>query len=205
MPNYQRIFEDGYSYFLTVVTHKRNPILIKNIDLLRESFVISQTKYDYEIEAVVILPDHFHLIITPKIALDYPKIINGIKHHFSKHCNPKFYNHLKQSDSRTKEGYKPIWQKRFYEHTIRDEEDFKMRFHYIHFNPVKHGFVKNVKDWEFSSFKQFVKIGYYNEDWVGFTEKIDFEASAEHLKFNQPNNFFYKLINQQSPIIQKQK
>ncbi|MBU1668793.1 transposase [bacterium] len=76
---------DGYSYFLTVVTHQRNPILIENIDLLRESFRVSKTKYSYKIEAIVILPDHFHLIITPDVFTEYPKIIRAIKYHFSKY------------------------------------------------------------------------------------------------------------------------
>ena len=175
MANYKRVFEDGYSYFLTIVTHQRNPILVKNIELLKESFVYSKTKYKYKIEAVVILPDHFHIIITPEVALDYPKIVRSIKQNFSKNCNPLDYKHLSQSASREKEGYKPIWQKRYFEHTIRDERDFKNRFDYIHFNPVKHKFVTKAKDWEFSSFHKFVKAGYYNQNWANFNEETDYE------------------------------
>ena len=173
MADYRRIFIDGFSYFITIVTHKRNPILVKNIELLRESFRFSQTKYDYEIEAIVVLPDHIHTIINPKFAKDYPQIIGLVKRYFSKRCDERFYNHLSQSQSRTQRGMKPIWQKRYYEHTIRDEEDFKMRFHYIHFNPVKHNFCQKVKDWEYSSFHKFVKLGVYDEDWCDFNENID--------------------------------
>ena len=75
MANYKRIFMDGYSYFITVITHERNPILIENIDLLRESFSVSKIKYRYRIDAIVIMPDHFHMIITPQNAEEYPHII----------------------------------------------------------------------------------------------------------------------------------
>ncbi len=106
MPNYRRVFLNGYCYFLTVVTHKRNPILIDNITLLRESFKVSKEKYNYDIEAVVILKDHFHLMIRPEIAKQYPCIIRQIKQYFSRHCEPHYYQHLTQSKSRIKEGYK---------------------------------------------------------------------------------------------------
>ena len=154
MANYKRIFLDGYSYYLTVVTHKRNPILIDNINLLRESFRVSKRKYRYKIEAIVILPDHFHTIITPKNAKDYPHIVRTIKQHFSKHCDAKYYEHLEQSTSRQKEGYKPIWQKKYFEHTIRDQKDFEEKVKYIYNNPIKHGYVENIKDWKHSSYWQ---------------------------------------------------
>jgi putative transposase len=152
MSNYKRIFMDGYSYFITVVTHERNPILIKNIDLLRESFLVSKQKYLYNIDAIVILPDHFHMIITPKHADEYPHIIRTIKQHFSKHCLAVDYAHLSQSSSREKKGYSLIWQKRFYEHTIRNEKDLIEKMQYIQNNPVKHGYIAEVNRWEYSSF-----------------------------------------------------
>ena len=153
MSNYKRIFLDGYSYYLTVVTHGRNPILIDNIELLRESFAVSKKKYQYCIDAVVILPEHFHVIITPKLSNDYPHIIRTIKQHFSKHCESKYYEHLEQSPSRWKEGYKPIWQKKYYEHTIRNEKDYYEKLNYIYNNPVKHEYVEKIDDWEYSSYK----------------------------------------------------
>ena len=131
--------------------------------------------YEYSIEAIVILPDHFHLIIKPQEARDYPNIIKGVKQYFSKHCDPYYYQHISQSQSRLKAGYKPIWQKKYYEHTIRDDADFELRFDYVHFNPVKHGYVKKVKDWSFSSFHRYVEKGYYDKEWGNFDEEIDFE------------------------------
>jgi len=154
MSKYKRFFIKNHSYYLTVVTHGRNPILIKNIELLRESFADSKRRYSYKIDAIVVLPDHIHMIITPKISTDYPKIIRAIKYHFSKHCSVEEYDFMEQSYSRNRRGYKPIWQKRFYEHTIRDEHDWNKCLNYIYGNPVKHGYVKNIKDWKYSSFRR---------------------------------------------------
>lgn len=175
MSNYKRVFLDGYCYFLTVVTHKRNPILIDNIELLRKSVKSSKEKYPYTIEAIVILPDHLHMMIRPETASQYPQIISRIKQYFSRHCDPMYYRHISQSKSRSKEGYKPIWQKKYYEHSIRDDADYNTRFNYIHYNPVKHGYVTQVKDWQFSSFHQYVNKGYYQKDWGDFTNPVDYE------------------------------
>ena len=152
MPNYKRIFKDGYSYFLTMTTYGRNPILIENIKLLRESFWVSKQNYAYTIDAIVILPDHIHMVITLTNAKDYPKIIRSIKQYFSKRCDPKYYAHYKQSKSRNTEGYLPVWQKRFFEHTIRNEKDLQMTLEYMVNNPVKHGLVEDKSDWPYSSF-----------------------------------------------------
>ena len=145
---------DGYAYFITVVTYERNPILIENIELLRESFVVSKQKYLYTIDSIVVLPDHFHMIITPKSAKEYPHIIRTIKQHFSRHCPKEAYGHLYQSFSREKKGYSLVWQKRFYEHTIRNEKDLLEKMQYIQNNPVKHAYVDEINRWEYSSFYQ---------------------------------------------------
>ena len=154
MANYKRIFLDGYSYFITVVTHQRNPILIDNIELLRQAFKNSKTKYHYQIDAIVILPDHFHMIITPKYAKEYPKIISAIKRYFTRHCEKKYYVHLEQSLSRHERDMKPVWQKRFYEHTIRNEKDMYEKLQYMYHNPVKHRYTNDPKKWQHSSFNK---------------------------------------------------
>lgn len=151
MANYKRIFLDGYSYFITVATHQKNPILIENITLLREAFRYSKEKYTYQIEAIVILPDHFHMIITPQDVKEYPKIISAIKRYFTKYCEPKYFVHLEQSLSRQQRGMKPVWQKRFYEHTIRNDKDMYEKLQYIYHNPVKHCYVKDAREWIYSS------------------------------------------------------
>jgi len=150
MPKYRRIFKDGYTYFLTVNTYQRHPILIENIELLRESFKVSKQKFNYTIDAIVILPDHFHMLITPQIATDYPKIIGTIKSYFSRHCQQS--NNQEQSLSRHKKRYKAIWQKKYYEQTIKNEKDLELHLQYIYNNPLKHGLVEKSEDWVYSSF-----------------------------------------------------
>ncbi len=152
MANYKRVFLEGYSYFITVVTHRRNPILVENLALLRDAFRYSKSKYAYRIDAIVILPDHFHMIISPQNATEYPKIVSSIKRYFSRYCDPKYYADIEQSESRYRRGMKPIWQKRFYEHTIRDEKDFLEKLKYMYENPVKHQYTDDPKYWEYSSF-----------------------------------------------------
>jgi len=150
MANYKRLFIAGYSYYITIVTHRREPILIKNIDILRESFKESKQYYKYQIDNIVILPEHLHMIITPQNALEYPKIIHSIKYNFTKRYKPE--KDIEQSISRYKRKIQPIWQKRYYEHTIRDEKDYIRCIEYIKTNPIKHNLVTNQEDWEYSSF-----------------------------------------------------
>jgi len=149
MAQYKRIFLDRHSYYLTIVTHGRNPILIENIELLRESFRESKRYFKYTIDAIVVLPDHIHMIITPQVADEYPRIVKSIKYYFSKHC--KLEEELEQSASRYRRKYRPIWQKRFYEHTIRDEKDYLRCLEYIRYNPIKHEYVEDDKEWKYSS------------------------------------------------------
>jgi putative transposase len=151
--------------------------LLNNIDLLRESFRLSRSKYNYKIEAIVILPEHFHMIITPKIAKDYPKIISHIKRSFLYGLDKDLKNSAKidLSSSKLKRQHSGIWQSRYHEHTIRDEKDFKIRFDYIHFNPVKHKLVSKVNDWEYSSFHKYIKMGWYDSSWCDFDENLEFE------------------------------
>jgi len=156
---YRRIFADGYSYYLTLVTHQRKPILIDNIKQLRQAFRYSKKNYDYTIDAIVILPDHLHMIITPKIAKEYPKIITNIKRAFVYTTvgrgvpTPTIKNtKTNLSSSKYKRNHAGIWQERYYEHTIRDEKDLLEKMEYIKNNPIKHALVENIKDWKYSSF-----------------------------------------------------
>jgi putative transposase len=84
-----------------------------------------------------------------------------------------------RNDSRVKRHEAAIWQRRFWEHTINDEEDFEMHLDYIHYNPVKHGYVDRPADWAWSSFQRYVKEGIYENDWIGGDEgriqKLDYE------------------------------
>jgi putative transposase len=152
---YRRIYLDSYSYYLTLVTQGRKPLLIENIEVLRTAFRLSKKKYTYEIEAIVILPDHLHMIIRPKIATEYSKIIRHIKRSFVYGLDQETKDQAKAEISHAKyhRGHAGIWQERFYEHTIRDEKDWLEKMEYIKYNPIKHEYVENLEDWKYSSFK----------------------------------------------------
>lgn len=181
MSNYRRLFIQNSYLFLVITTNYRRPILIDNIELLRESFKHTKTIYNFEIFGCVILPDHMHLIIRPEKIEEYPKIIHAIKYSFSKKLQnggiviPPY----KLSNSKLTKGDKGIWQRRYWEHTIKSDEDLYKHLDYIHYNPVKHGLVKNVKDWEHSSFKKFVEMKNYDLDW-GSTEDIKHIATMDY-------------------------
>ena len=149
--------------FITIVAYKRKQILIENIEYLRESFKQTLQKYQFEIIAIVVNPDHIHMIIKPDNISEYPKIIGTIK---------KSFTQISKIDHTTKNNRESdVWQRRYWEHTIRDEKDLYKHIDYIHYNPVKHGIVKAPKEWEYSSFKKFVQMGLYEENWCNFNDE----------------------------------
>ncbi len=161
--NYRRVYADGYSYFLTVVTCRRAPLLVDNIELLRQAFALSKSRYDYKIDAITVLPDHFHMIMTPEFTDEYPKIISHIKRSFTyaltvgrsvPTSTSKIIeqNKIAISQSKNKRQHAGIWQERFYEHTIRGEKDWQEKMEYIRLNPVKHGLVDTIDQWQYTSF-----------------------------------------------------
>lgn len=157
--NYKRLYIQNSFVFLTVVTWNRKPILIEKIDLLRTAFKNTKNNYLFEIFAIVVLPEHFHVLLRPKDVKEYPKIISSVKHYFSRNLN------IVGQVCPTYDRNKQIWQRRYYEHTIINEEELNKHLDYIHYNPVKHGLVQNAKDWEFSSFHKFVKMNNYDINW----------------------------------------
>ena len=172
MPNYQRVYAEGHSYFITIVTHERQDLLIKNIDILRDVFAQSKQFYTYTIHAIVILPDHIHMIIEPEIATEYPNIISYIKRKFSYLLNQKEKSSVSISPSKVKKRESNIWQRRYYEHTIRNEKDFNLHLDYIHYNPVKHKYTNTASSWEYGSFQKYVKLGWYDEKWCDFEDDV---------------------------------
>ena len=161
---YRRYYNFGKLVFLTIVTYKRIPILINNINLVRQS--LQSVKYKYKIIAGVILNDHIHMIIEPENMNDIPMIISFFKQNFSKNCK---LQPLLLNNSRIKKEEKSIWQRRYYDHIIRDEKDLNRHLDYIHYNPMKHYNI-NPKDWKYSSFKKFVIDGFYDENWCNFED-----------------------------------
>ena len=165
MSNFKRYFQNKNLVFITIVTYKRQPILIKNIDQIRQSF--TQTQYNFHIIAGVVLENHMHIIIQSEKAEDFSKIIQSFKSKFSRQMQFN-ENQTEEQKNRREKG---IWQRKYYDHIIRNENDFYKHLDYIHYNPIKHDYVKKAKDWKYSSFKKFVRMGYYDENWCNFEDK----------------------------------
>ena len=173
MPKYLRVFEPDRYCFLTVVPYFRRPILIKHIDLLRDAFRSSKEAHTYDLFAVVILPDHFHMLIKPETATDYPRIVSHIKRHFTRALPED--DKLAVSESRAKKRESGVWHRRYFEYTIRDDEDLYLHTGYIHYNPVKHKLVERAADWPYSSFDKFVKMGWYEKQWADFSSDLELD------------------------------
>ncbi|MBQ2983537.1 MAG: transposase [Candidatus Gastranaerophilales bacterium] len=164
MSNFKRYYQDNNIVFVTIVTYDRKPILIENIDLLRES--LKKIKYDFNIIAGVVLPDHLHLLISTKKSENFSKIISSFKAYFSMRLSKNYTQTLEQLNRREK----GVWQRKYYDHVIRSEDDLDRHLDYIHFNSMKH-FQIAPKNWKFSSFEKYVKKGIYCNDWCNFEDK----------------------------------
>jgi len=168
MSQYRRNYEKGGTYFFTVVTYKRQKIFIGPlIDILRLSFKKIIAEVPFHIKAIVVLPDHIHCIWQlPRGDNDFSIRWKKIKSDFSKRYWEKFGElSLPISASMKKKGELGIWQRRFWEHTIKDENDFCIHCDYIHYNPVKHGYARVPNQWPYSSFRRYVREGLYDEGW----------------------------------------
>jgi putative transposase len=163
--NYRRNFLLGGSYFFTVnLADRRLGLLAENIGLLREAFRSVRARHPFTIDAAVVLPDHLHMIwALPKDDADFALRWRLIKSAFARGL-PRGE---RISASRAGKGERGIWQRRYWEHTLRDQDDFARHLDYIHFNPVKHGHAARVRDWPHSSFRCWVRLGVYSEDWAG--------------------------------------
>ncbi len=176
MATFRRVYAEGHPYFITMTTQNRRPILVDNVALLREAFRNSKKYFAYEIDSIVILPDHLHMIIIPEEPDAYPKIVRSIKTYFSKGLKESWAGMpTLRSASQVKKRELGIWQRRFYEHAVRDEKDLQSLRDYIHYNPVKHGLVKRVYDWEYSSFRKYCTKGMYEKNWMNLREDLDLD------------------------------
>ncbi|ULJ61508.1 REP-associated tyrosine transposase [Wielerella bovis] len=173
---YRRFYRQGALYFFTVVTYQRRPILTNTdvMPVLKAAFKTVQQKYPFKIMALVVLPDHLHTIWQmPENDANFSIRWNQIKRYVSHHC--KHYDNLNKTTSEIKKRQSSFWQQRFWEHCIRDDEDFANCMDYIHYNPVKHGYVQAAKDWRFSTFHKYVAQDVYPEDWGGVIQDFDYE------------------------------
>jgi len=170
MPNYRRANTKGATYFFTVVTYQRQRFLCEgNVrKALRNGIRDVQTTLPFTIDAWVLLPDHLHCIWTlPPDDANFGTRWAMIKRFVTKRCGPDIKREDWMNESKRRRKESTIWQRRFWEHQIRDDRDYEIHMHYIHYNPVKHGFVTHVKDWRYSTFHRYVREGVYEDDWGG--------------------------------------
>jgi putative transposase len=164
MSHYIRAYVPGGSYFFTVaLLERRRHLLTDHISALRAAFVAVRSQRPFRIDAIVVLPDHLHCIWTlPPDDADYSTRWRLLKASFARAIAPG----ERLSDHRQQKRERGIWQRRFWEHVIRDQRDFDVHLDYIHYNPVKHGWVLRVVDWPYSSFHRHVRAGLYPLDWA---------------------------------------
>ncbi|MEK6771870.1 MAG: transposase [Pseudomonadota bacterium] len=166
MPDYRRYRVPGGCYFFTVNLLERAPndTLTRHIDLLRTVVRDVRRRWPFVIDGWVVLPDHLHCIWTLPVGdSDFTNRWRLIKAGFARQL-PKIEW---RSRVRTMRGERGIWQRRFWEHAIRDERDYQSHMDYLHYNPVKHGHAQRVADWHHSSFARCVEKGLYPRDWGG--------------------------------------
>ena len=172
---YRRSNVPGGTFFLTIVTHRRRPILVRPRarPLLRQAFRDVRSRHPFAVEAIVLLPDHLHLLVRlPAGDAGLSIRGGGIKRRFTQLCLAAGLQEAPTSDGQKAKRYRGIWQMRW-EHTIRDAEDFKRHLDYIHANPLNHGLAARVRDWPWSSFHRYVRMGEYDPAWAGHVELPD--------------------------------
>lgn len=175
MPNYRRAWHPGGTYFFTVNLLQRsgNDLLVRHIDLLHESVRAVRITHPFIIHAWVVLPDHLHWVIElPSGEADFAVRWRLIKIRFSKSIPETEW----RSTARVRRGDRGIWQRRYWEHLIRDDRDFAAHMDYVHINPLKHGLVREVIDWPYSTFHLLTGQGVYSADWAGGDEdRMDYQ------------------------------
>jgi putative transposase len=165
MPNYRRAFVPGGCWFFTVnLLERRKTLLVDHIDVLRAAVAKTRERYPFVIDAVVVLADHIHAVWTlPPGDADFSLRWRLIKQHFAR-ALPKQERISAVRKARHERG---IWQRRFWEHLIRDQSDYARHVEYCYINPVKHSLVSRVRDWPHSSFHRDVRGGIIPQDWAG--------------------------------------
>src|SRR5262245_47751634 len=170
MPRYQRAKIAGGTFFFTVaIADRSDDLLVREVDRLRDVYREVQSRHPFETIAICVLPDHLHALWTlPENDADFPLRWNLIKRGFSHGlaaARARSARHIAKRE-------KGLWQRRYWEHAIRDERDLTRHLDYIHFNPVKHGLVNRVSGWPHSSFHRYVAQGQLPQDWGGDMREI---------------------------------
>jgi putative transposase len=183
MTNYRRSNFPGGYYFFTVVTHKRAKFLTSELALqcLRTSFLEIKEKRPFEIIASCLLPDHIHCIWKlPDGDNDFSYRWSAIKAGFTRKFLSRGGLEGYQAISRQRKRERGLWQRRFWEHQIKDEADLQKHVDYIHYNPIKHGLAKQVEQWPWSTFHKYYQAGIYSKkDLVKDGAQIDDVLAGE--------------------------
>jgi putative transposase len=163
MTNYRRAYRAGSTYFFTVnLADRQGTLLVDHINDLREAVRYTRQRHPFAIDAMTVMPDHLHAVWTlPPGDADYSLRWRLIKGFFSRRIAHGEHRRL----SRISKVERGIWQRRYWEHLIRDEDDLRRHVDYTHFNPVKHGHVSRVADWPHSTFHREVREGRVSADW----------------------------------------
>ncbi len=176
MADYRRWYIPGATYFFTSVTYQRRPLFgdaaARKLlgDVMREQ----AERTPFETVAIVLLWDHLHCLWTlPRGDDDYSGRWKEIKATFTRDWLRGGGQDRPVSRAKAARGRRGVWQPRFHEHTIRDQEDLENHADYLHFNPVKHGYVNRPRDWPWSSFRRFVKLHQYDDDWGSQGEPLN--------------------------------
>jgi putative transposase len=164
MPDYRRNRIPGATYFFTVNLRDRSSdLLVAHIDALREAVRDTRRELPFRIDAWVVLPDHTHCLWTlPEGDSDFPERWRRIKGAFTR-ALPE----ATRSSTKLRKGERGVWQRGYWEHTIRDDRDYAAHMDYIHFNPMKHGLAESPAEWPYSSFRRRVAAGLYPAEWLG--------------------------------------
>lgn len=184
MPEYRREYIPGGLYFFTVNTYKKQPVLVEDgiRNALRDGINLARQSHPFSIDAWVLLPDHLHCIWRlPEEDGNFSLRWSIIKRHVTKYSETQRHHSIRRSVSRKNRNEGSLWQRRFWEHQIRDEADYRKHIDYIHWNPIKHGYVKQLKDWPYSTFHRYVAQGLYSEDWAGINE-----ITVDDMTFGEP-------------------
>ena len=173
MADYRRARAPGGCFFFTVgLAQRKRSLLTEKIDDLRDVVRRVRQRHPFAIDAMVILPDHLHCLWTlPENDSDYSKRWFLIKSAFSRRVETGEY----RRGSRVRRGERGIWQRRFWEHAIRDQGDFDNHVDYVHINPVKHGHAKRAVDWPHSSIHRYVRLGLCAADWAAEPFILDWD------------------------------
>jgi len=182
MPNYRRAKVPGGTYFFTANTYRRQAFLT-DADVraaLRDAIGTIRHTHPFRIDAWVLLPDHLHALWTlPPDDHDFSHRWRVIKRLVTQGCGARLHRPEWSTERRRQRHQSTLWQHRFWEHLIRDEDDFNRHVDYLHWNPVKHGYVESVKDWPYSSFHRYVKWGLLPLDWGSAMPLVDGDTFGE--------------------------